>query len=66
MNTLEYNCLRQKAGQLCVGAVGHVATFLLVAVLVVAWVLTGPLFQMASNWSESWKQKKTMIAKENL
>ncbi|HEY3760579.1 MAG TPA: hypothetical protein VGN23_02425 [Verrucomicrobiae bacterium] len=64
MNALGYNSLRQKAGHVCVDAIGRMATFMLVAVLVMAWVLTGPLFQMASHWSESWKRKK--IAKGEL
>jgi len=65
MNAFEYNCLRQRAGQLWVGAVGHLATFMLAAILVVAWVLTSPLFQLVGMLSENWKRKKTTMIKEN-
>jgi hypothetical protein len=65
MNAFEFNCLRQKVGQLWVGAIGHLATFILAAILVVAWVLTSPLFQLASTLSENWKRKKTSMIKEN-
>jgi hypothetical protein len=65
MNAFEYNGLRQKAGHICVEAIGWMATYLLVAILFVAWVLTGPLFQVAGTLSENWKRKKTTMIKEN-
>lgn len=65
MNVFEYNCLRQKAGQMIVEAIGWMVTLMLAAILFAAWVLTGPLFQLASTVSENWKRKKTAVIKEN-
>ncbi len=66
MNSSGQIALRQRLGHLCVQVTGHVATFVLAAILVLAWVLTGPLFQLSDSVAEIWKRRKSAAGKGEL
>ena len=65
MNFFEQIALRQRVGHLCVQVTGHLATFALAAVLVVAWAVTGPLFQL-SDALAGWRRRKPSTTKGGL
>ena len=58
--------LRQMLSRVAVQAASHMATFLLALILIVAWVLTSPLFQLSDHITEwgKWKRKKSALTKE--
>jgi hypothetical protein len=66
MNASGQIALRQRVGRLCVQVTAHVATFTLAAVLVAAWVLTGPLFQLSDSVAELLKRRKSAAGKGEL
>jgi len=65
MNMNEQGDWRRKAHDLGVQALGHAATYVLAMVLLVLWVLTGPLFKWGDSVAEGWRRKKSPTIKES-